>query len=85
MTFTANGSQDFDARADSFMFGAVGTFDGATIKVQHKVAGTYVDVPNSSLTDNGAIIVQTGFDTRATVSNAGSSTSITVEVVGLDQ
>lgn len=60
-----------------------GAFAGGTVKLQHKIANTYVDVgPDTTLTANGGgLFTSPVSDLRVSVSGATGSPSFDVDVI----
>jgi hypothetical protein len=82
-TVTANGDTvvpDWNGRLGAFL--AAGTFDGATVKLQHKIGSTWVDLgSDTTLTsDGGGQFITPQSELRVNTSSAGASTSITIIV-----
>ena len=67
------------------LFAATGTFGGATIKLQHKVGGSFIDIPNASFTTDGSVIVESPLPLKVVATSPTASTSVTVEVAGFDE
>ena len=82
-TITANGDTlvgDWNGQLGAFL--AAGTFDGATVKLQHKVGSTWVDLgADTSITsDGGGQFITPQSELRVNVSGGGSSLSVAVIV-----
>jgi len=61
---------------------ASGTFDGATVKLQHKIGSNWVDLgPDVTLTSaGGGQFITPQSELRVDLSSHGASTSVTVAV-----
>lgn len=63
-----------------YFFNATGTWDGASVKIQHKPQGhsNWADVADSTLSASGSKLlkISKGSNLKAVVSSAGGSTSI---------
>lgn len=82
-TVTANGDTtvpDWNGRLGAFL--AAGTFDGATVKLQHKIGSIWVDLgSDTTLTaDGGGQFITPQSELRVNTSSVGASTSITIQV-----
>jgi hypothetical protein len=82
-TVTANGDTlvpDWNGRLGAFL--VAGTFDGATVKLQHKIGSTWVDLGSDTTVtaDGGGQFITPQAELRVNVSSAGASTSVTVQV-----
>ena len=67
------------------LFAATGTFDGATVKLQHSVGGSFIDIPNASFTTDGSVVVESPLPLKVVATSTGANTSVTVEVAGFDE
>ena len=82
-TVTADGNTsvpDWNGRLGAFL--AAGAFDGATVKLQHKIGSAWVDLgSDTTLTsDGGGQFITPQSELRVNTSAAGASTSITIQV-----
>jgi hypothetical protein len=82
-TITANGSTavpDWNGRLGAFLVS--GTFDGATVKLEHQIGSEWVSlgVDTTVTSSGGAQFITPQDQLRVTVSGAGGSTNITVVV-----
>ena len=98
VTLTAGGTFDVNTTPQikpgsgrPMAFFCEGTFDGATVKLQHKITNlddysNYVDVgEHTTLTANGGGVFISPFSALAvTVLNAGASTSVRVVIKPLE-
>jgi len=82
-TVTANGETlvpDWNGRLGAFL--ASGTFDGATVKLQHKIGAEWVDVgiDTTLSSSGGAQFITPQSDLRVSVSGGGAGLSVTILV-----
>jgi len=82
-TVTANGNttvSDWNGQLGAFL--ASGTFDGATVKLQHKVGSAWVDLGSDTTLSGagGGQFITPQSELRVNTADAGSSTSITIIV-----
>ena len=82
-TVTSNGDTlvpDWNGRLGAFL--ASGTFDGATVKLQHKVGDDWVDMGTDTTltTAGGGQFITPQAQLRVNTFNAGASTSIKIIV-----
>jgi len=82
-TVTTNGETlvpDWNGRLGAFL--ASGTFDGATVKLQHKIGAEWVDVgvDTTISSSGGGQFITPQSNLRVSVSGGGGSPSITVIV-----
>lgn len=85
ITLTANGNTAVDWNGKLGAFLASGTFDGATVKLQHKIGSTFVDLgADVTLTDvGGGQFITPQAELQINVADAGASTSVVVAVKAL--
>ena len=83
-TFTnpaSDSSTAVDWNGGTGMFAVAGTFSSATVKLQHKIGSTWVDIgSDASFTADGAVIFTTGA-TELNVLNSAHTPSVTVTVL----
>ncbi len=82
-TVTANGETlvpDWNGRLGAFLVS--GTFDGAIVKLQHKIGAEWVDVgiDTSLSSSGGAQFITPQAELRVSVSGGGAGVSVTVIV-----
>jgi hypothetical protein len=82
-TVTANGETlvpDWNGRLGAFL--ASGNFDGATVKLQHKIGAEWVDVgiDTTLSSSGGAQFITPQSELRVSVSGGGASLSVTILV-----
>jgi hypothetical protein len=82
-TVTANGETlvpDWNGRLGAFL--AAGVFDGATVKLQHKIGAEWVDVgiDTTLSSSGGAQFITPQSELRVSVSGGGAGLSVTALV-----
>lgn len=81
-TLTTTGTTDVSWNGKLGAFLASGTFDGATVKLQHKIGSEWVDLGSDVTLSSagGGQFITPQSELRVDLSSHGASTSITVAV-----
>ena len=80
---TASTNIDCTWNGSTGMFAVIGTFNSTTIKLQHKIADSWIDIgPDATFTSNGQTLFTTSSKKlRVNLSGAPTNVDIIVETV----